>query len=899
MMGVTTMTHAYPAHREVDVALRGGGAIHVRPIRAADEQALRAMLDALSVEARAFRFFSAGADMGLAARASVDVDYADRYGVVAVGGDGSTILAHGMYSRDSDDCAEVAFTVAEGLRGEGIATTMLAHLAEAARAAGIPRFVPHVMPSNHRMLEVFRESGFDATVRSEPDGIAITMPTELSAGAQERYDARAARAAAAAVERVLRPRSVAVVGASARPGSVGGTILRNLIAAGFTGELHVVNPRGGEIEGVPAVASVRDVPGELDLVVIATPAETVVDIARDCVAKGVHALVVISAGFAETGAEGAARQRELLRTCRAGGIRLVGPNCLGVANTDPAVRLNASFGPVPPDGRVAFMSQSGALGIAVVESSREEGVGLSSFVSVGNKSDLSGNDFLAFWDQDEATDVILLYLESFGNPRRFVRVARNVARRKPIIAVKGGRSAAGARAAGSHTGALLQASDSAVDALFSQAGVMRTDTLGELFHVASLLSRSAPPAGPRTAIVTNGGGLGILCADACQAAGLEVVATPADTQHKLMELLPDAAAAGNPVDLLAAASPEQFEQAVGLLAASEAYDSVIVLYVPPLVTEPEAVAAAIKRAADAAPIPVVAAFAMPQAPEAARGMASFQYPEDAARALGRAARYGRWRARPPGRVPQLDVEDGRAAAVISGALARGPGWLLPDEVSELLDCYGIAQPRHAVVPDADGAVALARRWRRPIALKGVAAGLVHRSDAGAVALNLRGAATIANTAAAMNKRMEERGLAPGGFLVQEMAEPGVEMLVGAVVDPTFGPVVAVAAGGTAVELLGDSSVRLGPLTEPDAHDAIRKLRTFPLLDGYRGAPKADVPALERALLAISALTEAHHEVVEVECNPFIVSPRGAVAVDARVRVERAPEQAPEPSLRPG
>jgi acyl-CoA synthetase (NDP forming) len=278
-------------------------------------------------------------------------------------------------------------------------------------------------------------------------------------------------------------------------------------------------------------------------------------------------------------------------------------------------------------------------------------------------------------------------------------------------------------------------------------------------------------------------------------------------------------------------------------------------------------------------------------------MASFQYPEDAARALGRAARYGRWRATPPGRVPRLDVEDGRAAAVISGALARGPGWLLPEEVSELLDCYGIAQPRHAVVPDAEGAVALARRWRRPIALKGVAAGLVHRSDAGAVTLNLRGPATIANAAATMNKRMEERGLVPGGFLVQEMAEPGVEMLVGAVVDPTFGPVVAVAAGGTAVELLGDSSVRLGPLTESDAHDAIRKLRTFPLLDGHRGAPKADVPALERALLAISALTEAHHEVVEVECNPFIVSHRGAVAVDARVRVEPAPEQAPEPSLR--
>ena len=893
------MNVPYPAHREVDVALRDGAALHMRPIRPTDEDALRALLEGLSVEARAFRFFSAGADMGLAARSSVDVDYVDRYGVVAVAGDGETILAHGMYSRDGEDSAEVAFTVAEPLRGEGIATTMLAHLGAAARAAGIERFVAHVMPSNHRMLEVFRESGFEATVRSEPDGIAITMPTELSAGAQERYDERAARAAVAAVGHVLRPRSVAVVGASSRPDSVGGTILRNLLAAGFTGELHVVNPRGGEIEGLPALASVRDVPGDLDLVVISTPASTVVDIARDCAAKGAHALVVVSAGFAETGDEGAARQRELLRACRDGGMRLVGPNCLGVANTDPAVRLNASFGPVPPEGRVAFMSQSGALGIAVVESSREEGVGLSSFVSVGNKSDLSGNDFLAFWDKDDATDVILLYLESFGNPRRFARVARRVARRKPIIAVKGGRSAAGARAAGSHTGALLQASDSAVDALFAQAGVMRTDTLGELFDVAALLSRAAPPTGRRTAIVTNGGGLGILCADACQAAGLEVVPTPPKTRRALAALLPDAAAAGNPVDLLAAASPEQFEQAIGLLGSSGAYDCVIVLYVPPLVTDPEAVAAAVQRATDAAPIPVVAVYAMPQAPEAARGMAAFQYPEDAARALGRAARYGHWRATPPGVVPDVGADDGRAAAIIAGALARGPGWLLPAEVSELLDCYGIGQPRHAVVAHGAAAAALARRWRRPIALKGIAEGLVHRSDAGAVALGLSGPTTIARAAAAMNTRMEERGLVPAGFLVQEMAQPGVEMLVGAVVDPTFGPVVAVAAGGTAVELLGDSAVRLGPLTERDAHDSIRELRTFPLLNGHRGAPPADVPALERALLAISALTEAHHEIVEVECNPFIVSEHGAVAVDARVRVEQAPEQAPEPSLRPG
>jgi acyl-CoA synthetase (NDP forming) len=647
-----------------------------------------------------------------------------------------------------------------------------------------------------------------------------------------------------------------------------------------------------------AHGSVRDIPGELDLVVVAVPADTALDVARDCAAKRVRALVVVSAGFGEAGAEGAERQRELLRICRAGGMRLVGPNCLGVMNTDPAVGLNASFGPAQaPPGRVAFMSQSGALGIAVIDAAKEEGLGLSSFVSVGNKADLSGNDFLAYWDRDDATDVILLYLESFGNPRRFARVARSVASRKPIVAVKGGRSTAGARAAGSHTGALLAASDATVDALFAQSGVVRTDTLGELFDVAGLLAAQPPPAGPRVGIVTNGGGLGILCADACQAAGLDVVATTEEIQRALRRGLPDAAAVGNPVDLLASASPRQFADAIGTLARSGAVDAIVVLYVPPLVTDPAAVAAAVRDAAADAPIPVTAVFAMPEAPAAVRGLPCFRFPEDAARALGRAARYGAWRAAPAGAVPELEVDDAAAAAVIARALSRGPGWLLPEEASALLGCYAIAQPRHEIVASAAEAAALARRWRRPIAVKGIAAGLVHRSDVGAVALGLTGARTIAHAVEAMTARMQAAGHAPTGFVVQEMADAGVELLVGAVADPTFGPVVAVAAGGVATELLRDTALRITPLTDRDAHDALRELRTFPLLDGYRGSPRADVDAVEQVLLRLSALMEAHHEVVELECNPLVVSSRGALAVDVRARVEVAAPRPPEPSLR--
>jgi acyl-CoA synthetase (NDP forming)/GNAT superfamily N-acetyltransferase len=889
---------AYPAHREADVALRSGASIRLRPICPGDEHAMLAFLTGLSVEARAFRFFTAGADLRASAGWATDVDYVARYGIVAVAGDDVTILAHGMYVADGAGGAEVAFAVAAALQGEGIATTMLAHLADTARSAGISRFFAEVLPDNHRMVDVFRESGFEVTVSADPEQLIFTMPTELAAGAQRRYDEREAEAAAAAVARVLRPGSVAIVGVSARTGSVGGAILRNALAAGFTGGLHAVSSRGGRVEGLVAHRSVRDVPGELDLAVIAVPADAVLAVARDCATKGVRALVVVSAGFGETGPEGRQRQRELLSVCRAAGMRLVGPNCLGVINTDPAVGLNATFGPVPaPRGRVAFMSQSGALGIAILDALREEGIGLSSFVSVGNKADLSANDLLAYWDRDAQTDVILLYLESFGNPRRFSRVARAVASRKPIVAVKGGRSPVGARAAGSHTGALLAASDATVDALFAQAGVVRTETLGELFDVAGLLAAQPPPRGPRVGIVTNGGGLGILCADACEAAGLDVVVTPDPVQRALRAQLPAGAAVAGPLDLLASASAAHFALAVDDLAASGAMDAIIVLYVPPLVTDPEAVAAAVREAADRAAIPVIAVFAMPEAPEPVRGLPCFRFPEDAARALGRAARYGAWRRAPAGRVPDLDVDDAAAAAIIARALGRGPGWLAPADAIALLDCYGVTQPRHAVAADGVAAAALARRWRCPIALKGIADGLVHRSDAGAVAVGLTGARTIERAADAMTARMQAAGYRPTGFLVQAMAAGGVELLVGAVADPTFGPVVAVAAGGTAVELLGDTALRLTPLTDRDAHDVVRELQTFPLLDGYRGAQPADVAAVEQVLLALSALMEAHHEIAEIECNPLMVSPDGALAVDVRARVERAVARPPEPSLR--
>ena len=622
-------------------------------------------------------------------------------------------------------------------------------------------------------------------------------------------------------------------------------LFHNLLMSGFTGPVFPVNPNADVVQSVAAYRSVVDVPGPVDLAVIVLPADATIEAARACAEKGVRTIVVVSRGFAEVGVEGAARQRELVAVCRQAGMRLVGPNCMGVINLEPDVRLNATFSPtLPIAGRVGFLSQSGALGLAIIEHANRLGLGLASFISIGNKADLSGNDFLQYWEDDPACSVIALYLESLGNPRKFARIARRVGRSKPIIAVKSGRSAAGARATSSHTGALIGASDLTVDALFHQAGVVRTDTLGEFFDAAALLANQPLPTGRRVAILTNGGGPGILAADACEADGLSVPPIPEDVRAALAAFLPADAATTNPVDTIDA-DPASFRRAIETLAAWDGIDALVVLFVPPLGTRAEDVAAAIHDAvADLPrPIPVLAVFmSVDGGPAALQGdrvrVPVFSYPEEAVRALAHASAYAEWRAAPPGTVPAFaDVRGDEATAVIAAALARAgdaqppaggtlagsslpgraedgkSGWLRSDEVAALLDCYGIAT--------AD---------RRTVA-------------------------------------------------------GGVEMLVGVVHDRLFGPVIACAGGGTEPELMKDVAVRITPLTDRDASELVRSLAVFPLLDGYRGAPPVDVASLEDVLLRVGAMVEAHPEIVEMDCNPVIVLPAGAVVVDARIRIE--------------
>jgi acetyl coenzyme A synthetase (ADP forming)-like protein len=889
----------YPREWESDVVLADGGTARMRPSRPDDEPALLALYERLSDDSIYLRFFSpVPRPTAVQLERLTSVDYVDH--MVMVAQVGSELVAVARYDRIEPAEAEVAFAVADDQQRRGLATLLLEHLAVIARANGIATFWADTLPGNSKMLRVFADAGWLAESHLEDGTVRVRFaiaPTVASVGVVE---ARERRAESASIARLLAPRSIAVIGAGRAPGKIGHELFRNLLRYGFEGPVYPVHPEAGSVAGVRAYPNILEVPDAVDLAVVVVPAADVLGVARQCAEKGVLGLIIISAGFAETGDDGKAAERQLVSLARSNGMRIIGPNCLGVVNTAPAVRMDATFAPAQPvAGNVAFLSQSGGLGIELMSRAGDLGIGISQFVSVGNKADVSGNDLLQFWADDSQTEVVLLYLESFGNPTKFVRLARNLARSKPIVAVKSGRTTAGSRAASSHTAALAS-SDVAVDALFRQAGVIRVDTLDELLSTAMVLAHQPLPVGRRVAIVSNAGGPGILAADACAGAGLEVAELAPATQDALRQILTRDATVRNPVDLVAGATAEQFEGALRIALADVSIDAVLAIFVPPLVTRAEDVARAIATAAESEPAkPVLACFlGHVGVPELLRGgegkrtIPSFAFPESAAHALGRVADLADWRRRPPGVLPPLDrVDIVRARAIVAAALDGDPEgvWLQQTEAAALLTCFGIPGVAFREVADAATAIGAAREIGFPVALKALAPGLVHKSDVGGVALDLRDADAVARAWDAMTASV---GPAMTGAIVQPMVAPGIELIIGITHDPSFGPLVLFGLGGVTAELLGDRALRLVPVTDEDAHELVRSLRGSQLLFGYRGSPATDVAALEDLILRVGMLADEIPEIAEMDLNPVIASAAGALPIDVKIRVAPSPARVP-------
>ena len=662
--------------RDIDVVLRDGSSVRIRAAKPSDEAATLAFLNGLSDASRTLRFGEGSTDLVATAKGWADPGCTDCCVLAVLGGE---VVGQASYDCLAADRAKVGFTVADSFQGRGVGTLLLKRLAEAAEADGVAVFEADVVPDNHRMLEVFKESGFGITMKSEPGLVRVQFPTSITPDARARFEAREQIAAMNAVRGMLAPRSVAVIGAGRKRSTIGGEVFHNLMDGGFNGPVYPVNPSADVVQSVRAYKSILDIPGPVDLAVIVVPAKLTMQAARECAQKGVHGMVVITAGFGETGPAGKEMQRELLAIAREAGMRVIGPNCMGVINTHDDIPHERDLLAERRRSRATSASCRSRAHSAWPSSNTRTALnlGLSTFISVGNKADLSGNDFIQYWADDPATDVIALYLESIGNPRKFARISRRVGRQKPILVVKSGRSSAGARATSSHTGALLGASDVTVDALFKQAGVIRTDTLGEFFDVATLLANQPRPKGNRVAILTNGGGPGILCADACEADGLVVPQVPDDLKAKLAEFLPAEAGLNNPVDMIAAAPGESYRKALKLLAEWDGIDAIIILYVPVLVTNSEEIAAGVRAAAleIEREIPMLSVFLSSKGtPDTLKtdglSLPSYPFPEDAARALAHAVRYGIWAETPEGVVPQYtDIKTSDGKALIADVLA--------------------------------------------------------------------------------------------------------------------------------------------------------------------------------------------------------------------------------------
>ena len=868
--------------------LTDGTTIEIRPARPGDFDAVRAMHTKMSPDNLYLRFFSFSAVAAEREARRICREPALDHGALLAVLDGEVVGCSSYECADDGSrSAEVAMAVADEMHSRGAGTLLLEHLISLARSRGVHAFTAETLVENALMLQVFADAGLPVH-RTLADGVydfSFPLPADEADAALGTYrDAVAERersADVASLRHILTPASVAVIGASRRPASIGWAILQNITTGNFPGAVYAVNPGVAELNGVRCVPSAAALPEEIDLAVVAAPAAAVPGIAEQCGQRGVRALAVITAGLS-----GAARA-ELLGICRRHGMRLVGPACFGVANT--SIALDATFAARHPEpGKAGLALQSGGVGVVLLEHLSRLGIGISSFVSLGDKDDVSGNDMLLWWESDTATKLAVLYLESFGNPRKFARTARRLGRTKPVLTVNVGRSAAGRRLAAARA-ATAVAPPLTRQALLEQAGVIAAANLGELLDTAALLASQPVPQGHRVAVVSNTRGGGVLAADACGDAGLRVARLAQDTRRALRDMLPPDAEVAGPVNTTAAIAPGLFRRCLELAGADPGVDAVLALTATTatsdLVPEVQAARPAVPIAATVMD-QVEAVRLLPGLGEDDPAVPAYAYPESAARALGHAVRYGLWRALPPGRVPDLDgLRPDRARELVSGLLTDAPkgGWLPLDATAELLGCYGVPLADRIAVTTQDAAVAAAARFAAPVALKADVPGLVRRRDASAVLLNLQGADEVRRGFRSLRETFGDRLAA---VIVQPMITGGVEVMISVLQEQMFGPLVLFGLGGAAAYVLADRAARLAPLTDSDADELIRSIRAAPLLLGRPGTPAADLAALRDMLLRISQLADDLPHIAELDL-PVIARPDGARAVDGQIRIQAA------------
>src|SRR5450830_1347246 len=878
--------------------LRDGSTAFIRLSEPGDLDTLREFFHQLSPESKRRRFFSAAdpAESLLRRQCDSSNPRAQLTLIVSRVVEGtSRIIATGSYAARDEASAEVAFAVDDEFQGKGLGGLLLERLALLAARHGFVRFWALTRLGNQMMLETFRQSGFPIHSKIEDESVEIDFSVAPSEDSVSRSEMRDRVFTTASLRPFFRPRSIAVVGASRDTSSIGTRILEALSRGGFQGPIYAASPALPSVAPWPAYPSAREIPHGTDLAIMVASRDAVLE-----AADGVRALIVVTAGFAEAGAEGRALQEKLLEKVRGHGMRVVGPNSMGLLNTDPAVRLNASVSPtLPPNGSVAMLSQSGALGLAMLVLARQRHLGISTFISVGNRADISGNDLLQYWEGDEATRVILLYLESFGNPRRFARIARSVSRGKPIVVVKPGRRVASLEV-GSGAAALV-ADDTAVDALFHQTGVIRAETLDEMFDLASALDRQPLPAGRRVAILSDRSGPGILCAGACEAARLSVPPLSDSTAKRLEAFLSAGTAIGNPLELAASASADQYARALESLLLDREVDSVIAIQTPLDADESAAMLEAIRqgtaggRAAGGAGKPVLACLVAKEEASgpivlAGESIPTYAYPESAARVLGKVATYAVWRAGPHGIVPDFDdVDPASARGTCRWAIEeRGAGWLTADEARAVLRAMHLPVAPGGVARTADEAARVARSVGFPVAVKSASPQVFHKTEKGAVHLNVTDEAAVRRAFSVIRDSLEADGsfVAKEGVLVQPMVKSNVEVTVDMFEDPSFGPLIAFGLGGIHVEAIADPAVRVTPLTDRAAAAMVRETRGYPLLAGYRGYPPADIEAIHDVLLRVSRLVEEVPDIAELELSPiFVGSPgKGCRILDSRIRV---------------